>query len=179
MKKLLLSSILVLSASLFFTACTKEGPEGPAGSTGPAGPAGPVGNNAITVKNITISSWTSYSGGLYYRGTATVAEITNNIVNAGAVLAYQNNSGTLNALPFTLSDFSVSYRFFFSLNTFTAENSSLSAGPTPGSTNYRIIIIPGALGARSASGVGGSNHSLEELQQMSYTEACSALGVMP
>jgi hypothetical protein len=188
MKKLLFSSILVLSVSLFFTACTKEGPAGPAGTAGVAGPAGPsgptgatgpVGNMTITVKNISISTWTSGGGGKYYDGTAAVPEITNNIINGGAVLAYLSGGSSLTALPYTLSDLSVSYRFYCYLNTFGAEKSSVAVQPAPGTLNYRILIIPGALGSFAATGIGGTNYSLEELQKMSYTEACAALNIKP
>ncbi len=177
MKKLLFSSILMLAASLFFTACTKEGPAGPTGSTGPAGPSV---NNAIIVKNITISTWTSYSGGKYYRGTTNVPEITNNIIDGGAILAYLNDGTIFNPLPFTFSDLSESYRFYYSLNSFRAENSYAVARTMPASANYRIIIIPGALGARTPNGgFAGTNYTFEQLQYMSYEDACKALDVKP
>jgi hypothetical protein len=182
MKKLLLPSILVLSVSLFFTACTKEGPAGPSGTSGPAGPAGPtgpVGNNAIIVKNISISTWTSGWGGTVYQGSAGVPEITNNIINGGAVLAYLSGGTSLAALPCTLSETGVSYRFYYYLSRFGAEKSSAAVLPAPGTLDYRILIIPGALGSFAATGIGGTNYSLEELQKMTYTEACAALNIKP
>jgi hypothetical protein len=118
-------------------------------------------------------------GGTVYQGNTGLAEITDNIINGGAVLAYLSGSTSLSALPYRLSELGVSYRFYYSLNRFQGEISSATVRPTPGTIDYRVLIIPESLGSFAATGIGGTNYSLEELQKMSYTQACAALNIKP
>ena len=95
MKQLAFVFLSVLALS--FTACTKEGPAGPAGAAGPAGPAGPAGENA----NYSIGEYTV--AGADFQANYTefqVAEITEDVMDAGVVLVYvQDSFGYWNQIP--------------------------------------------------------------------------------
>ena len=177
--KFTFSAILIMIISLFFISCSKEGPAGANGTNGTNGTNGVPGNMAITIKDVTVSTWSpGATAGRIHQGNVAVSEITNNIINGGAVLAYVKYSTGLQALPYTYSDASSSMLFYVELNKFFAERNYAVATTVTTPTNFRLVIIPGALGARG-SGVAGSGHSLEELQAMSYANACAALGVNP
>jgi hypothetical protein len=190
MKKISVLTIIALVMSLIFVSCSKEGPQGsagtagavgpagPAGPTGPIGPTGNPGNNLIKIKDVTISNWTpgTTAASKFHRGSALVAEITNNIMLGGGVIAYFNKGGSLVGMPLISLEAGYNLIHSIALNTFNVEFNIATATTYSNSLNFRLIIIPGALGARSAN---GSGYTLEQLQKMNYEDACAALNIKP
>lgn len=95
MKKLIfqIAVIAMVTVSMLFTSCSKEGPEGPAGATGspgPAGaqgPAGPKGDPGTA--NVIYSNWlnVTFDNGF---GQISAPKLTTDILNSGEIKVYWN-----------------------------------------------------------------------------------------
>ena len=194
MKKLLLSSIIVLSVSLFFTACTKEGPAGPAGtagtagSAGPAGPTGPTGSTGSA--NVIYSAWFNPAawvaevnfGDRERTYTMATTTVTQNIIDRGIIMVYMRFVGydpAIYQIPLELpnSDVTFSYRAqpgsIKALYTKTS-NRTVDPGTISSSNAIRYVIIPGAVsGGRGANtekmaDINGHLYTESQLKNMSY-----------
>jgi len=84
----LLSFVLLLTLTFLLASC--EGDEGPAGPTGPAGPAGEAAEFTIVTVSFT-GTEAGISGSHSFYGIA-VPEITQEVLNNGAILVYMNES---------------------------------------------------------------------------------------
>ncbi len=218
MRKLRLTSLLIL-AILFVTAsCTKEGPEGPVGATGPqgppggagapgaAGPAGPAGPAGTA--NVIYSSWlaspTTFGAagwfdttlstiGLVSRANFAAPSMTQAILNQGLTLMYHTFAATpalptasanTQALPFSTSVgvqiIEINYRpavgrmIVFIKNLSATTSYGLLAGHY-----FRYVVVPGGVaGGRMTSGV-AKGYTVEQLQNMSYTQVARLLNIPP
>ncbi len=101
--------LFILITSLY--SCTKEGPVGPKGATGATGPQGAGGNANIYSGEYTVPSgaWTLGNTCSCYYVNIADADITLDVINNGAVLAYlvatdNNGNPYLETLPVTNSD---------------------------------------------------------------------------
>lgn len=155
MKKITL--IMALAALVFISACTKEGPVGPSGTngtnglqgatglTGTTGLTGATGTADITSYTASVTSWqTSSITGNYY-ANITVAGVTQNILDYGAVIVYTvgtNGSGQSyeEAMPHTYPN-GASYIDYVQLG--VVQINVLNATAAPGTLNYRIVVISG------------------------------------
>lgn len=183
MKKLKIIAMLIL-LTVFATSCKKE-----TGPTGPAGPAGPAGT-----ANVIYSPWIAFDGANWSAATMeygnnirtyndSVPEITQNIIDGGAVLVYFKlyGLGYPMPLPFTYNGLTTpginqhfSYRLLekvLSLVLYNLDNTDdpgfIDNTPPPGNF-YRYVIIPGGV----LSSIGAKN-----LKEMSYEQVCNKLNM--
>lgn len=146
MKKLLFIAVLF---SLSFTACQKE--EGPAGPIGPQGPQGPQGNNGnANVHSATFivnpGDW-AYNAPSYYV-TLSYPQITQDIINTGAVLVYlQNNPGNYSQLPLTFypsNTYSETFEISSGLSNvkiFRTDSDLTDPGPVSNALTFKVVVI--------------------------------------
>jgi hypothetical protein len=144
MKKLL----TLLSFTFLITSCAKDGEDGAPGAQGPAGNANVKSFNFM----VTPGQWQATGGvGVDYERYVdlSVAEVTQDIVDNGAVLVYWKSSGSAVQLPVTfptggntlnlLSSFSVgtvSLEYYFSnFSSFTVNQNF----------DFKVIVIDGTL----------------------------------
>ena len=165
------TSVLVLSVALCFTAC-KKGDAGPAGETGAPGPAGPTGANGSTGKtgtaNVIYSAWIDVAFSAvdtFFEASITAPKIVDSIIQKGEVKVYWNiNTATAPAivslpyadrgLIFGAADLVV-FPIIQSGTIFLESNYNVGTRPSNADPNvkvwqYRYIIIPGGVTARSA-----------------------------
>ena len=142
MKKNLFAIILVC-LTLLFNSCSKEGP------AGPAGPAGTNGTTNVISEYINLSSgyWTSSvtNGITSWDATYYTPNITQSVVNSGAVITYLNTNNSYTALPciFNAGLSSVNTcKAFIKLNTINFRIENLAFNPA-GSTvvNFKAVIV--------------------------------------
>ena len=168
------TSVLGVSVALFFTAC-KKGDAGPAGETGAPGPAGANGANGPTGStgktgsaNFIYSAWmdvTFNAVDTFFEATIAAPKIVDSIIEKGEVKVYWNiNSSTTPAivslpyadrgLIFGAADLVV-FPIIPSGTIFLESNYNVGTRPSTADPNvkvwqYRYIIIPGGVSARSA-----------------------------
>jgi hypothetical protein len=169
--------IMLITMTVLFIACSKEGPAGAKGDTGAAGPAGPAGPNGPKgdsgVANVTYSAWldvgyapdTIHTGAIidtigWFSGI-NAPKITNDILNRGVVKVFLNANTPAQpaVLPLPLTDLVgltgvLNIHTIFSLGTvnlYATDNAStftITGGIKV--WQYRYVIIPGGVAARSA-----------------------------
>lgn len=144
-------SILFLAVAIMtaFASCIKEGPEGPAGRDGINGINGINGTNGnanvvSSSVNVTAANWTVSSN--TYKVSITYPAITNDIINKGAVLVYQQFDANSYQLPRTwypastysrTMDYSV---YLGGLSVFVSD-SDLTLPTNPGAQTFKIVVI--------------------------------------
>jgi len=132
----LLTAIIIV---LTITNCKKEGPVGPEGPQGPAGPAAQTDTYTVTF----------YQSGTSYRTDISDGNITQAIVDNGAVLTYMSNgSGGWSALPLTYfptTAYSRTFEAIHYLNAVTIWNydSDGVLPANPGTKTFKIVAISG------------------------------------
>ncbi len=164
------TSVLVLSVALFFTAC-KKGDAGPAGETGAPGPTGATGSTGATGKtgtaNVIYSTWQDVTFNLVDSftavGTITAPKIVDSIIQKGEVKVFWNvntaSNPTIVTLPyhdngviFGASDLAniplVKVGTIALYSNYNLSSRTNTAGEKV--FQYRYIIIPGGVTARSA-----------------------------
>jgi hypothetical protein len=183
MKKLISMLLLITVVAI---SCKKE--TGPTGPTGPQGPAGPAGT-----ANVIYSPWIGFDAAnwsataiiewgrntrFYYDS---IPEITQNILDQGAVMVFFKAAGIPEPQPLPLLTFNLSiavnqylnFRLNPGLMTITffdvddTDDPGIFSG-TPSTNAYRYIIIPG--------GVPASNGA-KNLKTLSYNELCTTLNI--
>lgn len=133
-----------IAIALFSTvSCKKEGPRGPAGATG---------NANVHSMIDTVSTWTSNPPS--YKGTISYSEITQDIIDNGAVLVYlSTGSNTYSQLPLTeylSSSTSRSYEVETSVGQaviIVSESDLITTNP--GTLVFKVVTIAGS--ARKAN----------------------------
>jgi hypothetical protein len=163
MKKLnLLIPALLISVSLLFINCSKEGDEGPQGPAGPAGPAGPTGptgpQGPAGTANVIYSNWTDTV--TYFLASATTTDtiigsllapkLTADILNKGEIKVYANFNTTADPviLPLPLhGGFVLGPNGFIDVVFSTGEINIISNRNIDG-LPLRYILIPGSAPAR-------------------------------
>lgn len=164
------SYLLVFTAALLFTAC-KKGDTGPAGEKGDAGEKGATGATGATGKsgsaNVIYSNWidvTFNAVDTSFEGHIEAPKIVDSIVQKGEVKVYWNintpAAPTIVALPYADNGLIFGLKDFLIFPIVQAGNIFLeSTYNTSSRTNengekifqYRYIIIPGGVAARSAT----------------------------
>jgi hypothetical protein len=168
--------IMLITMTVLFIACSKEGPAGAKGDTGAAGPAGgagPAGPKGDTgVANVIYSAWldVGYAPDTTHRGTIidtnfwvggmVAPKITNDILNRGTVKVFLNANVPAQpaVFPLPLTDFIgltgvLSINPFYTLgqiNLIATDNASTFITGGVKAWQYRYVIIPGGVAARSA-----------------------------
>ena len=142
MKKLNL--IIALTVIIFsISSCSKEGTQGPAGKDGTNGTNGANGNANVHSRNFIVTSWNGVNTSGVYIILADM-DITQSIIDSGAVLVYQEVSGTWYALP--RSNFGDQWAFNFYLNNIVIQlsHSNGTQVPNPGTNTFKVVVIAGS-----------------------------------
>lgn len=148
----LISLIAIIALTL--TACQKEGPIGPQGPPGPEGPAGEDASSKVTSYYYTIfeDEWQTFGEpgiGFGYIGAMDFPEITEDILNYGAVLVYLYQDNSLFSLPTTfinaedggyLTSIWVTLQYQQVLITFQDSDGNTI---NPGEQEFKVVIIEG------------------------------------
>jgi hypothetical protein len=166
-------SVLLLSFTILFVACSKEGPAGAKGDTGaqgaagPAGPAGTPGPKGDTgTANVIYSAWTDVKYNpeidpnngdtLDFLGTINAPKLTNAILNSGEMKVYCNlgsaTTPTVIAIPYAFEGILISPAFQLQKVLLVSNAPNEVVGTyTTGTTKfqqYRYILIPGSVQGR-------------------------------
>lgn len=145
------------AATLLFSACAKDGPEGPAGPAGAPGNA----NVKVTTFSAAPGDWSSISGGwAINRG---VPNVTQDIVNSGAVIVYLKVGTAYVALP--LSSGSLTWGYGYGVGSVQIE--AITSGTITQVTEWKVIAIAGS-GMKPLDGVDLNN----------YQAVCERLGLV-
>ena len=140
--------LTALSLGLLFAGCEKEGPIGPAGADGVDGNDGNA--NVISKTFVVYSSeWDEYQGNGYtnYEVRKNFTEVTTEMVENGAIIAYMKNEDFYVALPWTVSinNFSVTYTYGFKTGyvSLAAIYNQEITGGEPTTKEYKVVFIDG------------------------------------
>jgi hypothetical protein len=169
------SFIMIVTTTIFWTGCGKEGPQGPAGLNGLDGNA-----NVTASSWITPLDWAGSSGDWYFDVSSTI--INQDVVEAGAVLAYISLPGDL------YNDYTVRPLPAYAIKAnwdFLLPNDGTNYGKIeftsdmvnkPGTSgyNFRFIVIPASYILKSAR---LKSKSTTDLKNMSYHDVCMELGI--
>ncbi len=162
-----ISCSLLVVITLFFSACSKEGPAGPAGAAGPAGPQGPAGSQGpkgdTGTANVIYSGWldvafkpdTVHTGNVIdtvgYFADINAPKLTNTILSNGEVKVYLNigTSASMNVVPLPIDAllFGVIVSPVFQVGKISLiasdDVSTFTSTGNQKSLQYRYILIPG------------------------------------
>jgi hypothetical protein len=144
MKKKFYLALIIMAAFATLNGC-KKGDTGPAGTNGTNGTNGNV-NVLSKPFSLTSSSWGNLIGtfgtaGCYFKTDIADADITQDVVNKGAVLVYYDNK----QLPFTENypAYTRSYTDSISISSVQIRvGDSDGNSQNPGTVSGHIIIIP-------------------------------------
>lgn len=180
-----LPSIFLLALTLFFAACTKEGPAGPAGATGAAGPAGPTGPTGpqgpkgdTGTANVIYSGWldvafkpdTVQNGNVIdtvgYTAVINAPKLTNTILSNGEIKVYLN-AGTAASpavvpLPLDFFLFGMVLSPVYQVGRITLIGSDDASTFTTGGQKawqYRYVLIPGGTPSGRHATVNWNNYN--------------------
>ena len=155
-KSISYSILFITIVALTFTACQKEGPIGPEGPQGPEGPAGDNASSSVTSFYYTIfeDEWQTFGDpgiGFGYIGAMDFPEVTEDVLNYGAVLVYLYQDNSLFSLPTTfinsedggyLTSIWVTLQFEQILITFQDSDGNTI---NPGEQEFKVVIIEGGI----------------------------------
>ena len=139
--KTLFSGIVIIT-SLTFSSCVKDGPVGPQGPAGADGANGTNGNANVlgsTTLSVTSADWTA-NGNEWYE-TFILGTITQDIVDKGAVMVYEQYNSSWTALPYTLGITGRSFDFYVGGGHIYSSNTNGTASTNPGNQTYRFVVI--------------------------------------
>lgn len=139
MKTKTLFTGIVIVTSLAFSGCRKDGPVGPQGPQGPAGINGNANVLGSTTLSVSSSNWIA-NGNEWY-DTFILGTITQDIVDKGAVMVYEQFNTTWVALPYTLGITGRSFDFYLGGGHIYSANADGTASANPGNQTYRFVVI--------------------------------------
>lgn len=158
MKKLNYLVILISLIAFTFTACQKDGPIGPQGPEGPQGLDGVVDISSFYY-TIFESDWDTFGDpgvGFGYIGSMNFPEITEDVLNYGAVLVYLYQDGSLYSLPTTFinsADGGYLTSIWLTLNlgeVLVTFQDSDGLTVNPGNQEFKVVIIDGYINIPSS-----------------------------
>ncbi|MBL7917849.1 MAG: hypothetical protein JNM96_05600 [Bacteroidia bacterium] len=136
-----LAVALVVTLGIAFTACKKKEIQGPKGDPGDPG----IGGNAnITSTNtfvVNSSAWVADSVNECLKVTLNFTELTQNVVDNGAVKVFRQDGTVWSELPITTSDLFTQFGFDVGklyLNYINIEGGI--PGAAPATAKYRMVI---------------------------------------
>ena len=132
--------LLLLTIGTLFFSCAKDGKDGVDGAPGPKGDTGNA--NVIATNTVTVNSGNWVPNGNYYYCPLTVNGITQDVVNSGSVMVYEQNGAYWNALPYTFGILTRTFYFGLQSTTIFYQNTDNSQTTNPGTKTFRIVIIP-------------------------------------
>lgn len=135
-------SLFLFALLLSFTACTIEN-----NTPGPVGPQGPPGNaNVVSTEHITLNTWFYNQQYKWYAADITMPEITDNVVNSGLVMVYQQLTSGSNQswipLPDTYGNLTTNYDFSRGRLTIYRFNVDNTTPIAPTGMVVRVVVIP-------------------------------------
>jgi len=176
----------VFSWLLLCVALSAFGCEGPEGPRGPAGAPGTA--NVIYSEWYSPATWEQVNvyGVIERQYTMTTSELTQEIIDHGAVLVYMRFVGIapqINQLPVNIIDPNYDFLFRAQAGSITAAYYSVTSPGTapnviPSSNVVRYVLIPGGVLDETAliEGV-TSGRLIESLDHMLYADLCGMLGI--
>lgn len=151
MKRIKLSTTLILGIIVAFTSIATSCKKAEKGDTGPQGSPGVNGTNGnANVKTMTVTvtavNWTLSSTGGIQTTVITNTNITQDIVDHGAVMVYLIDGTQNSALPLTMyptSGYSINMQHVSALNTVTisVQRNDLVAAANPGSLTFKVVTL--------------------------------------
>jgi hypothetical protein len=159
--------ILALSIPIFFSSCSKEGPAGRDGKDGNA--------NVIYSQWYTPTAWNGQTGDWYF--DVTNSEISQDVVEAGVVLAYVSLPGDIYASAVRpLPAYAIGANWDFLIPDYGQIEFTSDALTRPGTAGYyfRFVIIPSNISLKSSN---SATPNADELRKMSYIEVCKKYGI--
>jgi hypothetical protein len=148
-------TLLFVAAVTFIISCTKEGPEGPQGIQGPTGPQGIQGipgqdgnaNVNSYTYNVYLNDWTLDAAD--YGINLLVPEITQSILDNGAVLVYMGvGSGSWVSLPYIVWNVGYASQYLPIISvgkvTIWKTDSDFFQTDNPGDKTFKVIVIAGS-----------------------------------
>ncbi len=140
--------ILLIGLTIVFVGCEKEGPIGPAGADGTDGTDG---NANVVSKTFVVysSEWNEYysNGATIYEVNRSFAEVTTEMIENGAIMAYMKNEDFYVALPWTVgaNNISVAYSYGFKTGyvSLSAIYNQEITGGEPTTKEYKVVFING------------------------------------
>ncbi|MEI3801450.1 MULTISPECIES: hypothetical protein [unclassified Chitinophaga] len=175
---------LITAVVLFFAACSKDGDQGPAGPAGPVGPGGipgatgPKGDSgAPGTANVIYSTWKDVAfapadtifnqngtiNTIIYGASLDAPKLTAPLLANASINVYINLGTAANsfvqALPY-VDEYGYLVRFVASVGAIDLlANAPISTTTTDKRYQYRYVIIPGGVSARSAAGIDWNDYS--------------------
>jgi hypothetical protein len=167
---------------LLIASCKKgdTGPAGPAGAAGPAGPAGAAGPKGDTgTANVIYSGWldvtfrpvkdSATGDTLAWVGSISAPKITNTILTTGTVKVYLNAGTAAQPVVFTLPITDLfaltgvlNLNVYFTqgtINMYSTEDASTFTDQGQKVWQYRYVIIPGGVSARTGNTINWNNYA--------------------
>lgn len=141
---------VVLTLGLSVSSCKKaeKGDMGPQGTAGINGTNGTNGNANVKTMTVTVTAvdWTASGSGGMQSTVITNTNITQDIIDKGAIMVYMVNAGQTSALPLMMypsSSYGINMQFTASLNSLaiTVQRTDLVAAVNPGTLTYKIVTI--------------------------------------
>ena len=170
--KSIISLLLIIAVVGLISSCVKEGPRGPAGQNGVDGNA-----NVLASPWLTPLAWQGDTFDWYFDVTS--ADITQDIIDYGAVLAYikiPNDilTNSVRSIPAYVDN--AEWNFFIPQLSTIEFTSNATARPGTTGYNFRFIIIPSNANVSLKSGT-INGYKKSELQNMPYSDVCKLLGI--
>jgi hypothetical protein len=136
-------SILMLSFAFLFASCSKDSEQGPPGQDGNA--------NVLSItKVVDANDWEEFEfeNTTLFEAVVPLPELTAEIVDKGAVLAYIKDGSFLTPLPFTIylnDNIDATYSYFYQPQQVFLELqfNTLVTGGAPPTLEYKFVIIDG------------------------------------
>lgn len=171
----------------------KDGKDGKDGQGGKDGQNGKDGKNGTDGNMKIISKEFSFTGIDWeptpspppnpvivgYRAMSSISQITDAILNSGAVLIYHKTVSGFRLIPYSILSSTPGVSIWSEINpgrVLIHYSFSEPRRGTPGLQNFRAVIIPGAISGRVQSG-NGIGWDINQLKQMSYEELCATLNI--
>jgi hypothetical protein len=179
MKKSILFALPVLALALLIGCEGEQGPKGDPGEQGEQGIQGVKGDQGDPgTANVIYSEWatldgvwrdTSMFGGTFKVNHIIAADITQDVMDNGAVLCYAKYAGSVTPLPYSNSSYTLAFQLDLEKVLVTTIKPDLTGGVELINTmEFRYIIIPGGTAATKAA---------VDFNSMSYSEICSMFNI--
>lgn len=137
MRKIILATMVIMAT----LGCTKEGKQGEPGAAGKNGTNGTDGNaNVIGTQTVAVNSgnWNANAGSYFIE--LAVNGLTQEILDKGAVLCYEQNGSIWNAMPYSYGNLTRTYTFELNKVTIFYQNQSGTTA-NPGNRTYRLVLV--------------------------------------
>lgn len=189
---------LLCIASLVFACSKEDGNDGATGAQGEQGIAGANGQDGVNgqdgaqgdqgetgTANVIYSDWIDSPladdiASATANENITVASLSQEIVDQGAVLVYGRVGGSVYSLPY-IGNQGVSYYYYHNLEIINLRLATIDGSNigSPLFSTYRYVLIPG--GTEASNGIGGigskSKTSATDYTKMSYKEVITAFNI--